>query len=621
MNYTEKEVSILERIATAKDSATTKKVLTKLADDPETKVRLFVAANPNTPKTVLTKLAEQFPRYVATNPNTPVNILKKLDPAYVVSNRNAPESLFNQLANHSSVIVRYYLAANPHTSESVLRELAANENESFMVLENIAWHPNAPEDLLSEIEDLLPEIREVGEKWNIISELDPYLSASEVEEIGNDYQIASHINTSLTTLERFANHEDWLVRYLVIQNPNTPESLAASIESEIAKTESFPKDSRKCLVLDMLGKMNFLTNVRFWVERGLPIIVTGDEIVDFRWSHTCHNPISEIQFFGLYNHYSLSIRIIGFLQKGISDESDGLLRCLTFNLSYKLNLEFGEADKDQYKSELAAELSVTFYKAFKDSFLPRHGLTFQPFFNHDYSTDFREILEKYDQDNKSSDWKICRPYGDDWLSDYLDDLLGLWSEKGMNAVLDCTSSSYYNQLLEALHRFPATYEEHFYEIIDFWEFSIIGRNVPADYKIFNQHDFSLNPYYNILEMLKKIENSENITKEELRTTIDILLEAAPIAADEDQVIEVLAKHQNLVIEVSGLKIVDDADDDEVSGLKIVDDADCTDYESFVKKQDWETLFYKSEGERNLAHIAYLLIKIILYNRELQKTDL
>ncbi|AFZ11226.1 leucine rich repeat variant-containing protein [Crinalium epipsammum PCC 9333] len=379
MNYTPEEISILERIAIAKNPETPKNVLKELANDPEEKVRVFVAANVNTPKTVLTTLASVAPRYVATNPNTPAKVLTqlaKICPEYVVSNSNAPESLLKKLAESSSVIVRYYLAANPQVPVSVLRKLAAKEDEeSPLVLENIAWNPNAPEDLLA-------DIRESGEKWAIVTEIDPYL---DVEQIGNDYQIASHINTSLTTLEKLAKHENWLVRYLVINNPNTPKSIANAIVSEIAQTESLPNDSRKCLVLNMLGKMP--SHIPFRSDCGLPIIAIADELVDFRWHDFEGDSLS---FYG-----ATESRVIGVVQKGKfkyeygDEDEDRKYRfkegCRIISIEYN-DLQLNDIS-DQHKDLIKNELAANF--VYFQSWLNQEGFLFIP-----YTSDFLKFMSK-----------------------------------------------------------------------------------------------------------------------------------------------------------------------------------------------------------------------------------
>lgn len=102
-------------------------------------VRYIVAGNPNTPKEVLAKLAndvlESIRRRVAENPRTPVTSLVAMarDPDVdvrlsVAENPNTPPQILEQLANDDCVDVRYGVAENPHIPVDLLQMLTEDEN-------------------------------------------------------------------------------------------------------------------------------------------------------------------------------------------------------------------------------------------------------------------------------------------------------------------------------------------------------------------------------------------------------------------------------------------------------------------------------------------------------------
>ena len=102
-------------------------------------VRRVVAGNPNTPKQVLTRLAEDtneaIRRAVAENPKTPVEMLKQLafdnHPEVrlaVAENSHTPKETLSLLANDENADVRYGVAENPHMPEHILLSLARDEN-------------------------------------------------------------------------------------------------------------------------------------------------------------------------------------------------------------------------------------------------------------------------------------------------------------------------------------------------------------------------------------------------------------------------------------------------------------------------------------------------------------
>src|SRR5215470_14643820 len=102
-------------------------------------VRYIVAGNPNTPKEVLAKLAndtlENIRRRVAENPRTPITALVQMarDPSVevrlsVAENANTPAEVLEQLAQDDDLDVRYGVAENPHIPAEILIRLAEDDN-------------------------------------------------------------------------------------------------------------------------------------------------------------------------------------------------------------------------------------------------------------------------------------------------------------------------------------------------------------------------------------------------------------------------------------------------------------------------------------------------------------
>ena len=102
-------------------------MLTELAKDSDSNVRLSAAGNPNTPVEVLTELAKDSDSNVrlsaAGNPNTPVEVL-------------------TELAKDSDSNVRLSAAGNPNTPVEVLTELAKDSDSNVRL--SAAGNPNTP---------------------------------------------------------------------------------------------------------------------------------------------------------------------------------------------------------------------------------------------------------------------------------------------------------------------------------------------------------------------------------------------------------------------------------------------------------------------------------------------
>jgi len=102
-------------------------------------VRRVVAGNPNTPKQVLARLADDtmpgIRRRVAENPKTPPEILMRIAHdehpdvrLAVAENPNSPPDILALLADDEDVDVRYGVAENPHMPEEILVKLSEDDN-------------------------------------------------------------------------------------------------------------------------------------------------------------------------------------------------------------------------------------------------------------------------------------------------------------------------------------------------------------------------------------------------------------------------------------------------------------------------------------------------------------
>ena len=125
-----------KRVEVAGDPNTPKEVLAKLADDEKGRVRERVAGNPNASRHTLAKLAKDpYSLFaVAENPNTPRHILAKLA-------RHALAELAKE-ANDIDILILYSpyspydllleaVARNPNTPRRILDKLSKNPDDSI----------------------------------------------------------------------------------------------------------------------------------------------------------------------------------------------------------------------------------------------------------------------------------------------------------------------------------------------------------------------------------------------------------------------------------------------------------------------------------------------------------
>lgn len=113
--------------------------LREISELNEVHIRRVVAGNPNTPESVLSRLAKDkvsiIRRHVAENPRTPGHILKRLAHdsdldvrLAVAENANTPRETLSYLAHDGDVDVRFGVAENPHMPEHILITLTKDDN-------------------------------------------------------------------------------------------------------------------------------------------------------------------------------------------------------------------------------------------------------------------------------------------------------------------------------------------------------------------------------------------------------------------------------------------------------------------------------------------------------------
>lgn len=160
LGYTKEQIELAKRArndnwedrqSVAKNPNTPKEVLEKLADDKSEVVRYAVAKNPSTPKEVLEKLTNDddwnVRDLVARNSSTPKEVLEKLAKDSnvnvrwsVARNASTPKELLEELASDNAKEVRGMVALNHNAPKEVLEKLA--EDKSDIVRRSVAENPN-----------------------------------------------------------------------------------------------------------------------------------------------------------------------------------------------------------------------------------------------------------------------------------------------------------------------------------------------------------------------------------------------------------------------------------------------------------------------------------------------
>lgn len=213
------------------------------------------------------KLAETQPWAVAKHPNTPPELFLKLSQnpeervrEYVAENNNVPASILEILANDENSLVRRAVAENPNTPINILFKHLARDTMLVSVIANqlstfrytrCRIHPEAEnfmdilaEESTSSLETILQRlIRDGGDTTHYFLARRFDLPADSLAQLAQSDEfkireaVAQNPNTSSTTLEQLAQAPKKQLRETVAQNPNTPicilEKLAKDEDSMV----------------------------------------------------------------------------------------------------------------------------------------------------------------------------------------------------------------------------------------------------------------------------------------------------------------------------------------------------------------------------------------------------
>ncbi|MUG98516.1 hypothetical protein F7734_41975 [Scytonema sp. UIC 10036] len=187
----------------------------------DNKVRIGVAINPNTPLSLLEKLAIDEDDYVRRAVGT---------------NLNASENILEQLGLDQNSDVREAVAYHPHTPVTTLTQLA--EDRGWHIRKAVASHPNVPASVLNNLaEDATEEVKHaVFDKVKRFFDNSEFVSIfqklAEELSIDSDFRsvIASHPNTPKSVLERLVKDK---CRKLIAANPNTPINVLVQLTRDL----------------------------------------------------------------------------------------------------------------------------------------------------------------------------------------------------------------------------------------------------------------------------------------------------------------------------------------------------------------------------------------------------
>ncbi len=237
-------------------------LLKELAEHPNLRVRQMVVAHPNTPTNLLLEAlaVPELRQFIAENPNTPGTILQKLAAdtsisiqTAVAENPNTPEIVLEQLAHnrlHDLLLVRHpninialrrkllerlaaderlsvriYVAKNPLTPINILTQWGKDSQE---VRPWIAQNPSTPIQILEQLAKDLSALVRQGVAQN------PNTSANVLEILAKDWEpevrqaVARNPNTPGNVLETLVR--DWHCISLIAQNPNTPATTLEQLQ-------------------------------------------------------------------------------------------------------------------------------------------------------------------------------------------------------------------------------------------------------------------------------------------------------------------------------------------------------------------------------------------------------
>lgn len=264
-------VNLLERLSdnnlgteirayVASNPQTPLSILEKLAKDNNEQVRVGIAQNPNTPASILERLAKEtsfdIRQAIAQNPNTPANLvvyLQQLELARnAAQNPNTPPDELEVLASHDSNWILEPVAVNPSTPISVLQQLLSTNPEFSQIIQTVASNLTTPISTLEQLAKLegidisfeiainpnIPMHRKVELAWSKSPSekvcrafaYDPSTPASILQLIidrsyGGRFVALSNPNMPVSILERWARNKDAEIASAIARNPSTPNKI------------------------------------------------------------------------------------------------------------------------------------------------------------------------------------------------------------------------------------------------------------------------------------------------------------------------------------------------------------------------------------------------------------
>ncbi len=295
------------KISVIRNPQTPIQVIEKLAKDEDETVRKVVAENKNLPLNILLKLAEDSSfgvrsalayKNTYSKIQTPVELLEKLAQdeseqirQEVANHPDTPEELLIKLANDSSINVKKVLIRNLNTPVTVLNRLGLEENLVD------ASNPNTPAEVLASQVNSILRSQSNSRQSNSESANKPLVELIKHPVKGTKmpieildklashhyssvrYRVASHPNTSTSTLEKlardsyvptvravvdnpktppnileyFAKYTDLTTRLSLVSHPNTPARVLRQFVEDAQKSINAPNNTKDALKSGIFG--------------------------------------------------------------------------------------------------------------------------------------------------------------------------------------------------------------------------------------------------------------------------------------------------------------------------------------------------------------------------------
>ena len=213
-----------------------------LLGDEDESVRQEASQNPHTPP----ELKARFARAESADPGLEIEFLESLVVSNVYSrtlaarNPSTPPDLLCQLARDSDWRVRIALAANSSLSDVEIQALASDTDHE--VRQTLAKNPKVGQEVLSR---LLSDLDE-NTRLNALRHpeldrrtLETHRARLLVSASRSRYPLNRALALSCAELPlqellkvRHRTHPEWLVRYALTQNPNTPDAVLEALEQD-----------------------------------------------------------------------------------------------------------------------------------------------------------------------------------------------------------------------------------------------------------------------------------------------------------------------------------------------------------------------------------------------------